>query len=254
MFTFKRVNAAVLCTLMSLSVSAFSQTQEAVIEFVIMEQVPYGFKSDANEETGVLFDIANKLKSETSETPLITLSTPQIIPTKRILTQLDQTYPVCTIVAGTPIIADNYDLIEPIGFRLEAGVLPAADISIESYSNLQDKSIAVPLGIMFDREFQQDESLNKISVREYSNGVKMLAAGRVDSVAGAIPSLLYAAKILDIPASVFGKPLVFVEFDLFLVCNEHVVQQQRDELKQVLVELKDQGTIPHILDRYFDLR
>lgn len=253
MFTFKRLITTLSCSLILLSTSAFSQAEDTVIEFVIMEQIPYGFQNDAGEHTGVLFDIANELKSATESVPLITLSEPQIIPTKRIITQLNQTLPVCTIVAGTPIIAENFDLIESIGFRLKAGVLPAAGVSLVNYDSLKDKSIAVPLGIMFDKKFQQDESLNKISVREYSNGVKMLSAGRVDSIAGAIPSLLYAAKMLNISAKTFGEPLVFIEFDLFLVCNEQVELQKKEELKQLIIDLKDQKVIPRILERYFDL-
>lgn len=218
-----------------------------------MEQVPYGFKNELGTETGVLFDIALELQQASQSVPSLALTQPYIIPTKRIISQLNQAHPVCTLVAESPIIADHFDLIEPIGFQLKAGILPAAGITLTDYQSLNDKSIAVPLGIMFDRRFHDDDDLNKVSVREYYNGIKMLAAGRVDSVAGAIPSLYYNAKMLDIPAATFGEPLLFVDFGLFLVCNDQLPQHQRELLKNLVIELKSNGSIPQLFESYFDL-
>mgnify|MGYP000256185994 CR=1 FL=1 len=242
-----------LSSLLPLSAYAANESPNEAVDLLIMEQIPYGFQTPDNRDTGVLFDIALKLHQLSERTDDINTNTPTIIPTKRIITLLNQTKPTCTIVADTPIISNNYDLIEPIGFKLSAGVLPAAGISVTSYESLTDKSIAVPLGIMFDNRFHEDQDLNKVSVPQYVNGVKMIAAGRVDTVAGAISSLKYAAKMQNISADHFGTPFIFNELDVYFVCNDQLPATQRTKFKQLIIDMKNDGTIPQILDHYFNL-
>ncbi|WP_394246546.1 substrate-binding periplasmic protein [Vibrio profundi] len=255
MHFFKPLCRSLLClsSLLPFAIYATTSPANEAVDLLIMEQIPYGFQTPDNRDTGVLFDIALKLHQLSERADNLNTNTPTIIPTKRIITLLNQARPTCTIVADTPIISNHYDMIEPIGFKLAAGILPAAGVSVTSYESLTGKSIAVPLGIMFDNRFHEDQSLNKVSVPQYLNGVKMIAAGRVDSVAGAISSLKYAAKMQNISADNFGTPYIFHEVEVYFVCNSQLPDTQRAKFKQLIIDMKNDGTIPQILDHYFNL-
>lgn len=204
--------------------------------------------SEENKKTGVLYEILKEIKKLTNNSKEI-----QLYPAKRILLSSKQNNKICSIAANTPDVIESFNLIEPIGFNVTVGILPISGIKLSEYSDLSDKIIAVPLGIIFDEKFHNDKSLNKVHPPAYINGIRMLKKGRADAVAGAIPMLKYIAKKENISKSFFDKPLIMFEASMYLICNKSIKKEETDILKDALKKLKSNGKTQQILDNYFDI-
>jgi len=215
------------------------------IQILVMKQVPYGYISDEGKKTGVLYEILDKLLKESNETTSI-----GIIPTKRLISTMLNKEKVCSIFVNSPETSP-FDIIEPIGFQITGGILPAAGIKLDDYSKLQGIVIAVPLGIIFDEKFHNDDSLKKVHPPHYINAVKMLRFGRIDAIAGAIHVLKFIAKQEGISLSIFDKPLVMIQAEMYLVCTKSVKKSMRNKLQETLIRLKREGEIQKILNSYF---
>ena len=242
--TFFQVTTLWLVILLAANVNS----SEGDVAMVAMEQTPYGFVSEEGKVTGVIYDLLEEIKATSGIGSAV-----EIQPAKRLLATLFRGKRTCTIVVNSPEIVGVLDVIEPIGFKISAGILPVAGVKLENYSSLKGKIIAVPLGIQFDEKFHNDKSLNKLSTPQYINAIKMMKAGRVDAVAGAISVLKYIAGQEGINAQFFDNPLIFTESEFYLVCSFKLSKNERAKLQQAVIKLRSNGKIEEILDSYFRL-
>jgi len=228
--------------------SAYVNSSEDEVGMFVMELVPYGFTKENGEQTGVLLDVLNEIRDVSGVgLPVKTL------PLKRLLLTVLKDMKSCTLVIDSPIVIDNLDLIEPIGYELTAGILPLFGVKLTDYSSLKGKLIAVPLGVQFDEEFNTDTSLNKVSTPEYINAIKMMKVGHVDAVAGAIPVLKYLATKEGLHAQFFDQPLILVEKDMYLACSFNLTKNERRKLQQAVMGLRLSGKTQKFFDRYLSL-
>jgi len=216
------------------------------ITMFTMEQVPYGFKDDNGEFEGVLYDVMNQIIEHSNIGDKNT-----VVPSKRIFLTMSTKKKSCALLANTPDIANTFVLVEPIGYPLLTGILPRAGIKLPNYASLQNKMIAIPLGIYFDERLDKDEMLSILRPLKYTNAIKMLKLKRVDAVAGAIPSLLFIANKEGMSANDFDEPLVFKSFETMLVCTGDLTQKTLIRLKQSVIYLRDSGVIQKIIDSYY---
>ncbi|EPJ55956.1 MAG: hypothetical protein OFPI_01680 [Osedax symbiont Rs2] len=221
---------------------------EGDVGMIAMGQSPYGFENDEGQITGVLYDVLKQIRTTSGIGSAV-----EIQPAKRMLATLLKGKRSCTIVVDSPEIVESLDIIEPVGYKLTAGILPVAGVKLKDYSSLTGKIIAVPLGILFDEKFHNDKSLNKLSTPQYINAIKMMKAGRVDAIAGAISALKYIAGKEGLNAQFFGQPLIFVEAEFYLVCSFKLSEIERTKLQQAVVELRSSGATQEIFDSYFSL-
>jgi polar amino acid transport system substrate-binding protein len=209
-----------------------------------MDQIPYGYKDTEGKDTGVLFEIMNAIMHKSNLGKKNTL-----IPSKRLGVKLFSGSPVCVIVANTPDVKTQ-SLIEPIGYFLEMGILPSISNGITDYKSLMGKTVAVPLGIQFDTLFHNDTSINKVFPPQYINGIKMLKAGRVDAVAGAIINLQSIAIAVGMNAKDIAPPIILTQNEMYLICSKEVLKPARQQLKKAVIHLRSTGEINTILHRY----
>jgi len=231
----------------SLLLSTFVNSEEEIGLFV-MEQVPYGFVDDSGENTGVLFDIMHDISRYSEMNGLV-----KILPLKRLLAALLKDKKSCSLLADAPVVVENFDLIEPIGYQLLAGVLPVRGVKLNSYDDLKGPILAVPLGIQFDRKFNDDDSLNKVTPPQYIDAIRLMKRNRVQAVAGAIDVLRFLARKEGIALHFFGQPLIFIEKDLFLVCSKALTKNERKTLQQSVIELRTSGRIQQLFTDYLSL-
>ncbi len=79
----------------------------------------------------------------------------------------------------------------------------------------------------------------------------MLSKGRVDAVAGAIPVLKYIANLEGLSERALDKPLIFITTEVYFMCTIKVKKTIRNKLKIAIDNLKKNGQIQGILDKYF---
>ena len=220
------------------ALSSSNQGDLKNFNMLTLSQIPYGFVTPDGNTTGVLYEILNHVMALSGVG-----KSNDIIPFKRVLARINAKQQFCTIAANTPLSANVFDLVEPIGYQISAGILPAKGINLINYSNLKNLKIDTTLGAYIDERFNNDDSLKKVISSKYENAMKMLINGRVDAVAGAIPALAYIAKRQGLDQNSFGNPLVYDPYDLFLVCSYDIPADIRSKLKSALVNLKASGKV-----------
>lgn len=229
-----------------LSVNVISSEED--VGMIAMKQLLYGFENADGQLTGALYDLLVEIRITSG------LGSPvEIQPTKRLLATMIRGQKNCTILVDSPEVVESLDVIEPIGYKLSAGILPIAGIKLKDYSDLKDKKIAVPLGIIFDNRFHSDTTLNKVSTPLYINGIKLMKLERVDAVAGAISVLKFIATQEGLSEHFFDDPLIFIESDLHLVCSFKLSKNERKKLQQAVIELRSSGKAKEIFNSYFSL-
>jgi len=234
-----------LALLLAFPVASAEQEITSSLDMLTLSQIPYGFVTPEGETTGVLYQILNEV---------MVLSTigkhNNLVPFKRGLAKIRAKHNFCTIAAGTTESAELFDLVEPIGYQMSAGILPAKGIDLVDYDSLKNLRIAVPLGAYIEERFNSDTNLHKIIPSKFVNAMKMLKSGRIDAVAGTIPALTYIAKTQGMDERSFGKPLIYDPFDLYLLCSYGIPTDVRYKLKKALKDLKAKGRVQQILERY----
>jgi len=216
------------------------------ITMITMDQIPYGFSEDNGKTTGVLYDILNEIMVESGiEQPNKVLS-----PMRIIATMTNQSN-VCTLVADTPEVISMFDLIEPIGYKMSAGVLPRVGIKLLNYSSLKELTIAVPFGNYINEEFNNDNALTLVSARNYINAIKLLKSRQVDAIAGAISTIMFIGKKEGMTNKDFEQPFLFSQNDIQLVCTNGLAKKTREKLKNAVLKLKSNGEIQNIISGYF---
>jgi len=237
-----------LCSIYTLALSA-KETKNRIFMYT-MEQVPYGYVEKSGKTSGVLFEILEQIIVESGLEVKNKLRS-QLVPTKRLVLELTNKDNACSLLANDPDIREQFDIVEPIGYEFEAGVLPKAGLTLVDYTSLKGKVLAVPLGIVFHERFDKDSELLKVTPLTYLHGIKMLKAGRVDAVVGPISNIMYLAKVEGMFPSDFSAPLIFKTSHVHLVCSKGIDKGIRSILKQAVINLKLAGGIQKTLDKYF---
>jgi len=228
-----------------LSAPAHATIENNIFSMATLEQVPYGFKTSKGQIKGRLFDIMNEIINESG-----LKASNQLLPSQRLIHELNKGNQICTLVANTPYVSKHFDLIEPIGINLSAGVLSRKEVKLPNYASLKNLIIAVPLGIYFDKQFDNDNTLTKIHSLGYSNAIQMLKFKQVDAVAGAIESLLYISKHSGLAVSDFAPPLILSNLKIYLTCIKDTPNTMREAMRTAIKTLKKKGKIQKIHKQY----
>jgi len=239
------LNRLILSVLLILSLPVQAVIGNNTFSMATLEQIPYGFKTSKGLIKGGLFDIMSEIIKESG-----LKASNQLLPPQRLILELNSGSQLCTLAANTSYISEHFNLIEPIGVTLSAGILPRKGLKLPDYASLKNIIIAVPLGVHFDKQFDRDNTLTKIRPLGYSNAIKMLKYKQVDAVAGAIESLLYLAKHGGMSLSNFAPPLVLSNLKVYLTCNRHIPDTVLDAMRTAIIKLKNRGAIQQINKQY----
>jgi len=238
------------CFILPFALSA--KENNSYLSMYTMEQVPYGFVEQSGKTSGVLFEILEQIIVESCLEIKSELRN-KLVPAKRLVLELTSKDNACSLLANDSNTRKQFDLVEPIGYEFQAGVLPKAGLILVNYESLKDKVLAVPLGIDSYERFDTDNELLKMTPPTYLHGVRMLKAGRVDAVVGPISNIMYLAKVEGMSQRDFGTPLVFRTSHVYLVCSKGIDKEIRNKLKQAVINLKLSGSIQMTLKKYFNL-
>jgi ABC-type amino acid transport substrate-binding protein len=237
----------IICLLLTVPVTSNAFNDNNNITMITMDQIPYGFRGTNGRTTGVLYDILNEIMIESGIEKKNEVLSPM-----RLIATMTTKNNVCTLVADTPEVISMFDVIEPIGYQLTAGILPRVGATLLNYSSLRKLTIAVPLGNYINEKFNNDNKLSIMASRNYSNAINLLKTGQVDAIAGAISTIRFVGKKEGMKTTDFGQPLLFSQNDIQLVCTKGLTKKVRRTLKNAVLKLKSNGEIQKIINGYFD--
>jgi polar amino acid transport system substrate-binding protein len=171
------------------------------------------------------------------------------VPVARLLQELETGKQDCTFIYDSAQTAAFLVKGEPFT-AMPYGVVPRQGLALTSYEDLRPLSIAVPRGHQITPRFEQDAQLAKNVVTDYQAGLQMLVRGRVDAVAGAIPTLLHLAATGGMGERI-GAPLVLATLTLYLKCSTRSPRIDAiGELNEGIRKLRADGTLERILQQY----
>lgn len=215
------------------------------LQALIMETEPWGFYNpQTGEPQGIWIDIANALE-EQSGIP----QDKRLAPYARVMESLAQGDADLSYLIQSP---DRDEEVVHAGFLFNFGsvVQARSGVRLQSYDDLKGLRIGVLQGIRLSPEFDQDDELYKVPVRNYETQINMLAAGRLDALSGNSLSLAYLQEQMQIE-DLLGERLVLQVTPVTLqVSRQSEYLNQIEPLTQAVNQLRKKGRIEAILDAW----
>ncbi|WP_085373242.1 substrate-binding periplasmic protein [Magnetospirillum sp. ME-1] len=159
------------------------------VRFVTIDTAPWAsVEPKSGKAEGVFPDIVAELVRRTGLDILVELQ-----PFARIPRELETSRQDCTILVWNEQWAPFMVQGEVVSNH-PVGVIARKGLRLRSYENLRGLSVSVLRGLPLGPRFDGDESVHRQYDTDYLQGLNKLAHGRVDAVAGALPTIAYLAE------------------------------------------------------------
>ncbi|GAM54886.1 amino acid ABC transporter [Vibrio ishigakensis] len=123
--------------------------------------------------------------------------------------------------------------------------------SIKGVEDLDGKTVAVNLGSNFEQLLRNYDKDNKINIKTYDTGIEHdVALGRADAFVMDRLSALELIKKTGLPLQLAGEPFETIENAMPFVNNEKG-QQLQQEVNKALTEMRKDGTLTKISEKWF---
>lgn len=231
------------CAALPINISANQSIDK--ISMLTLELLPYGYNTPDGGKAGMLYDIMNGIMADSG----VGIAN-KIKPAKRLINDFSKDNNVCAILMDSPLSRVLSTPVAEIGYKMSVGVIPKAGIELGKYSDLYKLKIAVPRWVVISKQFDTDKMLSKEITPKYLNALSMLKHGRVDAVAGVVPSLLYVARREGISREELGVPMLLVENDFILFCSAAIPMSIKEKLAASVTKLRNNGEIENVIANY----
>ena len=202
------------------------------LNFITIEIAPWAYKSaDGNQYLGVFPELVSELEARTGYKIRMTLT-----PYARINKELESGRQDCTILVSDnkrKEITERGELL----FNHPVGILAKKDTVLKKYSDISGLRITLLRGSAISNRFDHDEELKKEFDTDYLISLRKLQHGRIDAIAGAIPTIQYLAKVNGM-ADLLGKPLELGSEPIYLQCSKkskgvNYIKNLNDAIKSI---------------------
>lgn len=180
------------------------------LRFITIDAAPWASRPD--DPTGAFPALVRELERRTGHAITISL---QSFP--RVERDLDTGEQDCTILMWTEARARLVERGETV-YAMPFGIIARKGVRLADYDDLRPLTISVVRGLFIDARFDADGTLHKDFDKDYVNGLQKLAHGRLDAVAGALPTLDFLARQEGV-AGALGDRLVLGTIPLALQCS-----------------------------------
>lgn len=223
-----------------------SATMSQTLKIVTIQLSPFGFMTEDNKPTGMMYEISNLIAKEAG-----------LSYENRIVPYVRTSYAVANGTADFVLRFTNKqlqkDAIQVVSVvAMQNIVVGLAGSEYRSLSDLHGKTVANLKGAIFDKQFTADVQILKYDVRDYGQGLKMLFAKReIDGVIGSNVGVYYSALKLGYSPNQLSKPLALSSKHFWL----HFSKKNEDKiviaaLKDAIERLKEKGAIKKIINKY----
>jgi polar amino acid transport system substrate-binding protein len=225
----------------------FSINLRAVeFDFIGIEVAPWASQNKiSGEYVGIFPDLVEELEIRSGHKINITLS-----PYARINREIENNRQDCTVL----IVDEKRSQITVKGgyfFSLPVGVIPKKSIVLKEYNDLYDKSISLLRGAAISHKFNSDKKLVKQFDTDYMIILRKLEYGRIDAIAGVIPTIQYLAKQENL-SHVLGQPLNLSLEPVFLQCSKTSKNiDYISDLNKAIESMVNDKVIEKIFAEYF---
>lgn len=201
------------------------------LKFISMDIVPWAyFDKKENKYAGIFPDLVHEFERRTGHDIKITLS-----PYARINRELETGRQDCTMLITQKDRNEVITLGELV-VNLPIGVIADKNIQLNGYEDLYGMKISLLRGASISERFNKDKRLSKSFDTDYLISLRKIAYGRLDAVAGAIPTIQTLAKENGM-GSLLGNPLQLKLEPIYLQCSKK--SKNLELIKDINMAMKD---------------
>lgn len=204
------------------------------------------FNEDSKEYVGVFPDLVRELEKRIGEKIDITLT-----PYARINRELETGRQDCAILITEKDRGEITDL-GALVFNMPLGVIPNQESTLTDYNDLYGLTISVLRSLDISPKFNNDDKLKKEFDTSYDAGLRKMSYGRLDAIAGAIPTIEYLAKSKGLD-NVLGKPLLISLVPIYIQCSKKTSRTQEvQQLNAAMDSMRDESVVDDIVSMYWE--
>ncbi|OJA05632.1 amino acid ABC transporter substrate-binding protein [Halomonas sp. QHL1] len=152
----------------------------------------------------------------------------------------------------TPEREAKYAFTEPYVYDGAQVVVRAGNDTIEGVEDLSGKSVAVNLGSNYEQLLREQPNADEIDIRTYESNIEQdVALGRVEAFVMDRVSATQVIKEKGLPLELAGQPFSTIE-NALPFRDDEAGREQRDRVGAALSELRDNGELREISEKWFD--
>lgn len=212
--SFRCIVAFLLLLLFGIACPTYATPNE--LKFISLEVAPWAYyDKKTGSLKGVFPDVIRELEHRLELNISVSLSSHAF---NRINRELESGRADCTMVVSSPA-REIFTLKGAKVYDLPIGILGKKEVNFDKQRLLKKVSTST-LKLLANRHSLTDIDMLSIEIDPtYEVGIKKLKYGRIDAVAGAIPTIKYLAKKYDIDKSL-GVPHVLFNEPVYLQCSK----------------------------------
>jgi polar amino acid transport system substrate-binding protein len=236
---FLKVFVSVFLILLSASVKSVE------LNFITLEVAPWAYKNSYGVVSGVFPDIVHELEKETGYSIKVTLAP---FGFSRIVRELEAGRQDCTMIIEGKKREGKFFLGERV-VDLPVGVIAKKNIILNDYNDLKGLKVSVHKALEIVEGFTQDPLVKKEYDSGYEFGLRKIYHGRVDAVAGVLPTIKYLATEVGME-DILGFPLVLKKEPIYLQCSKKIKDVDYiKKLNKVIVGLRNSLAFKEIMKK-----
>ncbi|MEH6447294.1 MAG: transporter substrate-binding domain-containing protein [Oleispira sp.] len=224
---------------------ASPNTMAKTLNIATINVAPFGFYTEDNKPTGMMFEISNLIAEEAG-----------IEYQNKILPYARTSYEVANgdsdfvlRYTNEKLTEDAIQVVSVVPMRNI--VIGLAGIEYKTLNDLHGKTVASVRGAVFDKPFSDATEILKNETHDYRQGLMMLFNNRLDAVIGSNVGIYYTALKMNYHPEQLGKPLLLSTKHFWL----HFSKKNADdktiaELRSATIRLQQQGKIQEIIKKY----
>jgi len=225
-----------------MSVNSYS-VELKLISIDVMPWAHYDEKT--NSFVGIFPDLVRELSNRTGHDIKIKLT-----PYARVNRELETGRQDCTMLVREARRSEITMLGELV-FDLPMGVIPTKSVKLNTYDDLYGLKISVLRDLSITDKFTSDNKLLKELDINYEMGLRKMLHGRLDAIAGAIPTIQSLAKENGMNG-LLGKPLELSLRPIYLQCSNNSKNLSYvEELNSAIRDVKESAVLTEIVNKYY---
>jgi polar amino acid transport system substrate-binding protein len=238
------IRAVALVSAMFLCLWGMAARAEAV-RFVTIDTAPWAsLERQSGMALGVFPDIIRELERRTGIPIRMELQ-----PFARIPKELESLRQDCTILVWNDQWASFMVQGEFVSSHL-IGVIARNGVKLQSYDDLSGLSVSVLRGLSLGERFDTDASIHRQYDTDYVQGLNKLAHGRLDAVAGALPTIAHLAQQNGLGGHL-GDRLTLTELTLRFQCAKGSARRDiMPAINEAILAMTADGTLESIKTRW----
>ncbi|HDZ49481.1 hypothetical protein LCGC14_0265320 [marine sediment metagenome] len=152
----------------------------------------------------------------------------------------------------TPEREAKYVFTEPYVYDGAQVVVRTGNDTIQGVEDLSGKSVAVNLGSNYEQLLRELPNADEIDIRTYESNIEQdVALGRVEAFVMDRVSATQVISERNLPLELAGQPFSTIE-NALPFRDDEAGREQRDRIDAALAELRENGTLREISEKWFN--